>query len=967
MFEKTARLILASVLLSGLCSLCATGECKAAREVWLDTLDVKLAQSGWSNSKRNRSIDNNPIRLAGVEYAHGVGTHPPGRFPIELAGQAERFVALVGIDDEKRNGGSAEFIVKGDGKVLFASGIMRGGRQPKRIDVDVKGVKLMELIVTVGGDGFGNDHTDWADAKIIMSGDANPKAVRPPKRNEFGVLADQIANYAANRKSNQMLRVAAEVFKREALILDSDRDGVDIILRRTEALLKHINDMSDAPDLSSRQAQLARFKAANARVDVAHPAARERLFFDIAKLRRTIAFSNPLVNFDRILFIKRHFNPNAEITGNHMCDQYFGFNAIRGGGLFILENPFSDNPKVRNILENSVCENGRFEGRKLTSQGGFLSPDLSWDASTVLFAYTDIADNPQRYRWNRDNAWHIFKVNVDGSGLRQLTDGSTNDFDPCLLPNSRIAFISERRGGYGRCHGRPVPSFTLHSMNPDGSDIVTLSPHETNEWHPSVDNNGMIIYTRWDYVDRGFNQAHHPWITTPDGRDSRAIHGNFAPSDRIRPHSEMDSRAIPGSDKIVATAACHHGQAYGSLVLVDPKVKDDDAMAPVRRITPDQLFPEAECATHRDPANYATAWPLSEHFYLCVYDSESKSNAGTRNNYGIYLLDAFGNRELLYRDPEISCLSPIPLRPRKKPPVIPHATQVGKPLAAGEKFVAPDPDTIAKTAQVGLINVYQTHYPFPEGTKIKSLRLVRLLPKTTPFADNPRIGYGHQKSARAILGTVPVEEDGSAWFNMPVNTPVYIQAIDEAGLAVQSMRSATYVHPGEKLVCQGCHDNRHNAPAAADRYPLAFKRQPSNIKPEVDGANPFSFPRLVQPVLDEKCVSCHEKNRDKKAPDLRRGDLAKNQNRWFKSYHNLREHAFYFDNAVFTTPRTIPGKFGAKASKLYKMLTDGHHDVELSKDQMHRITLWLDSNSDFFGSYENLMAQENKTIAKATS
>ncbi len=496
MFEKTARVMFATVVLSGLCSLCATGECKAAREVWLDTLDVKLAQSGFSNSKRNRSIDNNPIRLAGVEYAHGVGTHPPGRFLIDLAGHAERFVALVGIDDERKTSGTAEFIVKGDGRVLFASGIMRGGQPPKRVDVDVRGVKLMELIVTVAGDGYTNDHTDWADAKIIMSGDANPRALRPPKRNEFGSLADRIADHAANGKSSQMLRVAAEVFRREALILDSDRDPVDIILRRTEALLKHIDDMPDAPDLSSCQAQLARFKTANARVDVADPAARETLFFDIAKLRRTIAFSNPLVNFDRILFIKRHFNPNAEKTGNHMCDQYFGFNAIAGGGLFILEHPFSDNPKVRNILENSVCENGRFKGRKLTSQGGFLSPDLSWDGKTILFAYTDIAGNPQRYKWTQDNAWHIFKVNVDGSGLRQLTDGSTNDFDPCLLPNGRIVFISERRGGYGRCHGRPVPSFTLHSMNPDGSDIVTLSPHETNEWHPSVDNNGMIIYTR---------------------------------------------------------------------------------------------------------------------------------------------------------------------------------------------------------------------------------------------------------------------------------------------------------------------------------------------------------------------------------------------------------------------------------------------------------------------------------------
>lgn len=947
--------------------VCLVNLSQGSHEVWLDTLDLRLAETGYSHSKRNRSIDNNPIRLAGVEYQRGVGTHPPGRFLIDLAGRGERFTAVVGIDDERKDGGSAEFIVKGDGKVLWSSGIMRGGQKPKVLDVDVTNVRFMDLVVTVGGDGYGNDHTDWANAKIHMLDSTMPKAARPPRRDEFTTLRDQIEFHRNNKHTPLQRRVAEEAYRPEALILDSDRDPVDIVLRRTEALLSHIEKMADAPDLSDLRKRLARLKIRCTRVPVTQFEARQTLFDQVTAVRRQIAFSNPLVNFDRILFIKRHFNPEAEMTGNHMCDQYFGFNAIKGGGLFILEKPFSDRPVVQNVLENSVCETGRFKGRTLTSEGGFLSPELSWDGQTIFFSYTDILQDRQRYKaWTPDNTWHIFRVNVDGSQLRQLTDGPFNEFDPCVLPNGRVVFISERRGGYGRCHGRPVPSFTLHSMLDDGRDIVTLSPHETNEWQPSVDNSGMIIYTRWDYVDRGFNQAHHPWITTPDGRDSRAIQGNFAPSDRIRPHSEMDVRAIPDSHKLITTAACHHGQAYGSLVLVDPRIEDDDAMAQVRRITPDQLFPEAENAAHRDPVNYATAWPLSEDFYLCVYDSDSGAGAGTKNNYGIYLLDAFGNRELLYRDPAISCLSPIPLRPRKKPPVIPHATERGKPLLAGEEYEPVDPNQMSQFGQVGLVNVYQSRYPLPAGTKVTALRIIQLLPKTTPYADNPRIGYGAQKGARAILGTVPVEPDGSAFFNLPIDTPVYFQAIDENGLAVQSMRSATYVHPGEKLVCQGCHDNPTGAPVAATQYPAAMQRPPSDIMPEVDGANPFSFARLVQPVLDASCVDCHTENLDKEAPDLRRGEAAQNRNHWYRSYANLRSHSFFFDNAVFTTPRTIPGKFGARASKLYKMLKDGHHDVTLTPEQMHRITLWLDSNSDFFGSYENLAAQANGEIVYPT-
>jgi hypothetical protein len=680
----------------------------------------------------------------------------------------------------------------------------------------------------------------------------------------------------------------------------------------------------------------------------------------VLRLRRKVAFSNPLLNFDRILFIKRHFLPasvtwGSDMRGNHMCDQYFGFHAIPGGGLFVLENPFGEKPTIRNILADSVCENGRFKGKKL-HPGGFLSPDLSYDDSTILFAYTEA--EPTRYKWTEKSTFHIFKVNVDGSHLVQLTDGPVNDFDPCWLPNGRIVFISERRGGYGRCHPRPVPVYTLYSMNANGSDIIRLSHHEANEWHPSVDRNGMIIYTRWDYVDRGNIQAHHPWITSPDGRDARAIQGNYGKSKGARPTMEMDSRSIPGSHKYIATAAAHHGQAYGPLILIDPRIKDDDEMAPIQRLTPEVPFPEAEMG-YNDGQVYATAWPLSEHFYLCVYDGDGSARRRMKNNYGIYLVDAFGNKELLYRDPAISCLSPIPLRPRKKPPVLARVT--GSPEQPLSELL--------QTAPMGVINVYNSLKPFPEGTIIKALRIIQVLPKTTPLINEPRIGYGNEKGARAVLGTVPVETDGSAYFSLPVGRPVYFQALDEHGLAVQSMRSDTYAHHGQRLLCRGCHEPRHSAPPVPERLPLAFRRPPSRIQPDVEGSNPFSFPRLVQPVLERNCVSCHEK--EPKAPDLRKGDWKKNTHYWYASYDNLREYAFFFGNVrntydPWTTPRTIPGRFGARASKLYHILRQGHHDVKLSKEDLHRITLWLDCNSDFFGSYENSEAQARAEIVKPT-
>ncbi|MHC4639284.1 MAG: TolB family protein, partial [Planctomycetota bacterium] len=211
----------------------------------------------------------------------------------------------------------------------------------------------------------------------------------------------------------------------------------------------------------------------------------QSIYLDVRRTVRRIAFCNPLLDFDKILFIKR-MHPRGVF---HMCDQYYGFNGIPGGGLFILSDPFGKNPKLTNVLCDSLVENGRLKGRNLNN-GVFLSPELSYDAKNIYFAYSQ--GKGENLQWTPESCYHIFKVNVDGTGLVQLTDGSWDDFDPCILPNGRIVFISERRGGYLRC-GRHCPTYTMYSMAPDGSDIICLSFHETHEWHPSIDNNGMIV------------------------------------------------------------------------------------------------------------------------------------------------------------------------------------------------------------------------------------------------------------------------------------------------------------------------------------------------------------------------------------------------------------------------------------------------------------------------------------------
>ena len=790
---------------------------------------------------------------------------------------------------------------------------------------------------------------------------------------------------------HRIAAVSNQTFRSAALILTSDRDPADVVARRTAALLENLMQSSATRQVRVWEEPLRALQAELAAVPIDSTEQRYSLYERICGLRRKIAFANPLLDFHELLFIKRHRS-----LFNHMCDQYYGIAARPGGGLYILSDPFGSNPTPRDVLANAVAMEGRLKGQKLTggpnkpyalhfdgegnlsgdkTEGGsFLSPELSYDGQTILFAYVECTGernhrhhtDPTRGHWAEGRSYHLFKVNPDGSDLRQLTDGTWNDFSPCWLPNGRIAFISERRGGYLRC-GRVCPTYTLFDMASDGSDINCLSVHETNEWDPSVTPDGRIIWTRWDYVDRHGCTAHMPWITTLDGRDPRPVHGNYAPR-KGRPDMEVNIRAIPGSRKFVATAAPHHGQAYGSLIMIDPDVPDDDVMAPVKRITPEVAFPESQGGAEA----YGTAWPLSEDYYLCVYDTRMPSgdHVGLHlkqypNNYGLYLVDSFGNKELIYRDSSISCLSPIPLRPRQKPPLPALAAGSARINPAAQPAGQVDPEE----ATVSVLNVYESRLPWPEGTRIKALRVLQVLPMTVPSGAPPhetglRVAGAEDSvvPVRHVLGTVPVEEDGSVHLVVPANRELFFQALDERGLAVQSMRSATALRAGEHLACQGCHAPTARSPHAAATVPLATRRPASRLAPEVEGSNPFSYPRLVQPVLDRNCVSCHEKNADK-APNLAREPLRK---KWYASYLNLTPKFAFHDYG--DAYRTTPGRFGARASKLFQILEKGHYDVKLSQDDFRRLALWLDCSSMFYGVYEQAggEAQLRGEIARPT-
>ena len=598
---------------------------------------------------------------------------------------------------------------------------------------------------------------------------------------------------------------------------------------------------------------------------------------------RAETLSDPLLNFDDILFVKRHPGTFA-----HMCDQYYGCYARPGGGLFVLED-IAGEPTVRDIVGDQL------------PTGSFLSPGLSYDAKRVAFAYVPVPDGPQKsFSDKPEHCYNIYTINLDGTGLRKLTDGPWDDFDPVWLPDGDIAFISARRGGFCRCGGRPVPTYTLHRMKPDGSSVRRMSSHETNEWHPAVGNDGSLLYTRWDYVDRHTNLAHSLWSCRPDGSAPLAVFGNY--NYDKKPWGEWHPEPIPNSHKLMAIAGAHHGYAYGSLVMIDPR-RAADGLDAVERLTPSVAFPEAEGFPNEA---YTTPRGLSEDLWLVSYSPNwSTGSAAHTVTQGIYVQGRDTPRELLYRDPEISSMGAIPVRPSALPPIHPDVADAS--LEEG-RFV--------------VFDAYDSTDALPDE-KITHLRVIQILPKTTFRNDSPKISVATQISARALLGTVPVEDDGSAYFTAPANVPVYFQSVGADGRAIQSMRSLTYLQPGETQSCVGCHEPRNSVPA--DSHPAALRRPPSVIEPGPDGSRPFSYPRLVQPVLDRHCVSCHGAD-DPDGGVRLTGEFADGSPH-SRSYVALAQkklvHWFDSVNGGEWIPRTTPGQFGARASKLMDLLRDG--------------------------------------------
>ncbi|HJN07447.1 MAG TPA: hypothetical protein QF564_02070 [Pirellulaceae bacterium] len=669
------------------------------------------------------------------------------------------------------------------------------------------------------------------------------------------------------------------------------------------------------------------------------------LLQQVSRLRRKIILSHPDLAFDKLLI-----NLKSTPRISHMVDQHLGQHQPTGKGLATLEN-WKTNPRLTILLDGKM------------PPGAYEHPDVSFDGTRILFAFSDHRETALRLR----RFW-IWECASDGSWAKQLT-GTKNDllqswddrqtvliedWDPCYLPGGGFVFISTRCQTYGRCHGtRYAPVYLLHGADADGSNIRQLSFGEANEWNPSVLNDGRVVYTRWDYINRHDTLLQGLWTTRPDGTDTRHFFG----TNTRAPTMLAEAHAIPGSHRIITTAAAHHRYTTGSFVMVDP-LSGEDGERPIRRITPEAAWPEAE--GYGQPGSFCAPWPVNEEMYFAAYQPDVISR-GRRdpdqqgNIYAIYLVDSLGGRELIYRDLEHSCVSPIPLRPRPEPPAIASKLPTdGKTKDEGILFI--------QDANVGIGN-------FKAGT-VKSIRVNQIYGQPTNVKLNP--GIAINEIIKQILGTVPVNDDGSVMVKVPARQPLQLQALDENGMALMTMRSVIYVQPGETQSCVGCHESKTMSPPNHD-LPSASHAVDLTLPPGPQYSGGFSFVRTVQPVLDRYCISCHglektegeidllgtprmvsvpQQPRGTSTPVWSRREVFANQ-----AVASLLSRTRFEEGLVNVALRfgetdvSQPKDYFAHAGKLASMLLQGHEGVKLDNDSFQRIIGWLDLNAQISGSY----------------
>ena len=533
--------------------------------------------------------------------------------------------------------------------------------------------------------------------------------------------------------------------------------------------------------------------------------------------------------------------------------------------------------------------------------GTIRDPQVDYDGRKILFSY----------RKGGSDHFNLYEIDADGAGLRQLTHGDYDDIEPTYLPDGGIMFCSSRCQRWVNCWFSQVA--VLYRCDADGGNIHPVSANIEQDNTPWPLPDGRVLYQRWEYVDRSQVSFHHLWTMNPDGTGQTVYFGN----QRARTVM-IDAKPIPGSNnEVVAIFSPDHGRAEhdGVVTIVTPKT-GPDTWETARSLHPGDRF--------RDP------YPLSPDCFLVAQ--------GPR----LVVMDGRGKVEQLYRLPwsdvrtGLQCHEPRPLRPRPRERVLPSRVRLGE-----------------STGSVILADVYNGRRMEGVGRgEIKKLLVLETLPKPINYSGGMEpLSYGGTFTLERVLGTVPVEEDGSAYMELPALRSLFFVALDEHNDSVKRMQSFFSVMPGEINSCAGCHEQRTRAPGNPGRGALlATRRAPSRIEPIAGIPDVFDFPRDIQPILDKYCLACHD-------CDKRSGGVVLSGDHgpmYSQSYLTLTVTRQFSDGRNSRVSNLAPRSIGSSASPLLDKLRGAHHDVHASSHELDMVRYWIETGAAYPGTYASL-------------
>ncbi|WP_162027751.1 MULTISPECIES: hypothetical protein [unclassified Lentimonas] len=561
------------------------------------------------------------------------------------------------------------------------------------------------------------------------------------------------------------------------------------------------------------------------------------------------------------------------------------------------------------------------------TEGVLRDIEVSFDAKRILFSM----------RTGADTDYKIYEMDSSCQPKQLTFQSAVSDIDPFYMSGGKIGFSSTRDPKFCACNRHIMAN--LYTMNQDGTNIAQIGKSIEFEGHGVQLADGTILYNRWEYVDRNFGGGQGLWLSNPDGTNHRLYYGQSTP------HAILNARPIPGTDQVICVFSSCHDRPWGALAILD-RNKGLEGREPIV-----QMWPASAIDLVKDESSqyggsggfdvfrkvnpkYEDPYAIDSNFFLV-----SRSDSGASSQ--IYLVDTFGNEISVYASQgELGAFDPFLMRPHPEPRNLPRRVDYSKDR--GYFYVT---------------NVYEgTHMEGVEPGDVKYLRVIENPPKLTwtpqswggQGAQAPAMNW-HDFDNKKILGTVPVEADGSAFFEVPADLFVYFQVLDENKRMLQSMRSGVIAQPGEMNGCIGCHEDRYDAPQTDPSYTsMAFKRAPSPMDGWLGEIRDFNYLRDVQPVFDMYCIECHDYGKEAgESLNLSR-DLTLVFN---TSYMELHKKGML--NTVGGGPNDVleAKSWGSTQSRLIKVLEEGHYDVEISPSAYERVVTWIDLNAPYYPTY----------------